>query len=176
MRKGFGDERRGSRATLRLASCAAAVVVACTTVFGGSALAGDPVYQDINIRKFVEGPQPAGATFTMELSCFGGVVPDTVQVLTFDGAGSQDVRADPSQTCRLVETEDGGAASVVYGCDPDTVTECVDDQTVRVPFPVGFINGVSLSVRNTFEPETRPATGLDDSMGDVVSAAPGFTG
>ena len=66
----------------------------------------DGVRRELKVTKNVVGPEPANATYTVEVTCLKG---DTA-TLTFDGPGTQSAGSIPEgDTCTVTETDDGGA-------------------------------------------------------------------
>ena len=175
------------------------------------------------VTKVVDGPEPEGAVFTIEVECTptnGVPAADPTAngpvTLRFDATGDplgagisaddREVRVGPvgpNTTCKVTETDDGGASTVSYQCavpplpngiaDPKvfvTPVECIDDQTIRfrgntaapaenAEYDVIGAEG-TVTVTNTFEPEPEPeAETAPDSVArqpSVVAARPTFTG
>jgi hypothetical protein len=171
------------------------------------------------VEKVVDGPVPEGTVFEIEVDCTPSApvgspeveatpsVPDPPPVtLKFDAngdpLGTDMVSAPPFGTCKVTETDDGGASTVSYKCavpplpngiaDPQASVvqvECLDDQTVAfgqmvdaeetAVYDVIGAEG-TVTVTNTFEPEPEPeAEAAPDSVArqpSVVAARPTFTG
>ena len=171
------------------------------------------------VEKVVEGPVPEGTVFEIEVDCTPTAptvapeaeatpsIPDPEPVtLKFDANGDPigtDMVSAPSfGTCKVTETDDGGASTVSYECsvppmpngtvDPEAngaPVECLDDQTVgfgqvmvaeeNLDYEIIGAEG-TVTVTNTFEeePEPEPETAPDSAarQPSVVAARPTFTG
>ena len=171
------------------------------------------------VEKVVDGPVPEGTVFEIEVDCTSvnpagspeaeatPSVPDPDPVtLEFDAngdpLGTDMVSAPLYGTCKVTETDDGGASTVSYECavpplpngtaDPQlngVPVECIDDQTVgfgrtadaeeNAEYELIGAEG-TVTVTNTFDPEPEPeAETAPDSVArqpSVVAARPTFTG
>ena len=171
------------------------------------------------VDKVVDGPVPEGTVFEIEVDCTPSVpvgspeaeatpsVPDPPPVTLEFGAngdplGTDMVSAPLFGTCKVTETDDGGASTVSYECavpalpngtaDPQpngAPVECIDDQTVGFGRMVDAAQNAeyepigaegTVTVTNTFEPEPEPEPETaPDSVArqpSVVAARPTFTG
>ena len=170
------------------------------------------------VDKVVDGPVPEGTVFEIEVDCTPSApvgspeaeatpsVPDPDPVtLQFDAngdpVGTDMVSAPRFGTCKVTETDDGGASTVSYQCavpalpngtaDPEVngvSAACKDDQTVAFGTPDAAETAEyeligaegTVTVTNTFEPEPEPEpeTAPDSAarQPSVVAARPTFTG
>jgi Domain of unknown function (DUF5979) len=165
---------RGRRAgaVLGLAGTAALMVALL-----GSTSGAQPVLpHSLTIKKVVVETAPAGATFTVHVTCTTqrGSVLD--QDVTFDAQGNATSTATLQPLhgahCTVTETGTGSAASVGYACavTSGTVATCgADGQSVDYVLDTAQGSDVTVTVTNTFVPPPLPPP-------PVVEAQPVFTG
>jgi hypothetical protein len=99
---------------------ASTLVLASLVAFSGRASSGTGEFE---ILKRIEGTPPAGAGFSVTLSCQGVTIQpnnSSEAVVTFTASPSEQAaigfRFEGSGTCTVTETANGGATSVTYEC------------------------------------------------------------
>lgn len=163
----------------RFAIClgVAALLAAATAVVAPGAGAGT-ISSSAEIVKVVDGPGPADAVYSIEVSCeeSGDTTVDLM-----DGQ-SDAVPFLPGELCTVTEVVTNGAESVGYTCLNLTGVNCVTDQSFRVE-PDSIMNPrVRVTVTNTFTPEPTTTTtsttvpSTTTTVAPAVAATPAFTG
>jgi hypothetical protein len=128
----------------------------------GLALTAGPLEAGVNgpqfgltVTKEVVGTQTEPGLFEIEVSCEGFINGSGAEVVELADGESETLSVNFGDTCTVTETEDRGATTVTYACDPVEFTTCDADNVVAFD---GSDNGgqAAITVTNTFEPAPPP--------------------
>ena len=112
----------------------------------------------LRIKKQLRGRIPAGASFTIQVRCSGGGITDT-RNLTFTTNSFQEINVPANRAeCRVTETVNGGAQSVVFTASSATADATDGATSARVDFGVTGGQRGKVIVSNRF-PGTCPRPG-----------------
>jgi hypothetical protein len=198
------------RKWIRVTAAAAALVVMGALPAGAGKDGG---VAPLHVHKVVVGPVPAGTQFVETIACDDEIIhndgnPVSSAQLVFDAQGNpvgtgDTVTFDHEGKCSVTETQNGGAASVIYECEgtappePDASTSgggrfsarlgpavppavCESSGPQSDPITVNIFNEgqeATVTVTNTFvTPPESPQPPPPPEAAAVVVGAPLFTG